>query len=169
MMTLVEPATSLGSVYREQYGSLVRLASILIDDVATCEEIVQDAFVSVFSRPRPLDDDSKLPAYLRSAVLNGGRSHLRRRITRERVRPLRPVMDAFPSAETTAVLDDDTDAIVLALRSLPERQRDVLVLRFYVDLSEREIAETLGISAGTVKTHTSRGLAALAELLEDRR
>src|SRR5262245_45181110 len=99
MMTIVEPVTALGGLYRDQYQSLVRLAAILIDDVSTCEEIVQDAFVSVFSRPRSLEDDSRLDAYMRSAVLNGARSHLRRRMTRERARPLRPVTDTLPSAE----------------------------------------------------------------------
>jgi RNA polymerase sigma-70 factor (sigma-E family) len=172
MMTAMDTEIGVGGAladaHREHYRSLVRLASLLVDDVATCEEIVQDAFVSVFRSPARVRERDKLPAYLRSAVLNGARSHLRRRRVRDRVRPLRPVDDAA-SAETGALLADDQRAMLDALRSLPDRQRDVLVLRFYAGCSETEIANTLRISAGTVKTHTRRGLEALARLLEDRR
>jgi RNA polymerase sigma factor (sigma-70 family) len=77
--------------------------------------------------------------------------------------------DAVASAETSALVADDQRAVLGALRALPDRQRDVLVLRFYLDLSESEIAETLGIAPGTVKTHTRRGLDALTEQLENRR
>lgn len=168
MMTAVtSEAGLLADLHREQYRSLVKLASILVDDRATCEEIVQDAFVSVFRSAGRLRDPSRLPAYLRSAVLNGARSHLRRQQVRSR---LKAVPDAdVRSAETSAVAADDRRAVIEALRALPDRQRDVLVLRFYLDLSESEIAATLGIGGGTVKTHVRRGLATLAEALEDRR
>jgi RNA polymerase sigma-70 factor (sigma-E family) len=154
----------LDALYREHYRSLVRLASLLVDDVGTCEEIVQDAFVAVHRRGPVLRDGAKAPAYLRSAVLNGARSHLRRREVRRR--HLSPVADPAPSAEAGAVAGDDQRRVLAALRSLPDRQRDVLTLRYYLDLSEAEIATTLGISPGSVKTHAHRGLAALAERLE---
>jgi RNA polymerase sigma-70 factor (sigma-E family) len=162
------PGTALEDLHRDHYRSLVRLASLLVDDLATCEEIVQDAFVAVFRKPGLVRDEAKLPAYLRSAVLNGARSYLRGREVRNRARPLRVVRDA-ESPEAGAVLADDQRAVLDALRALPDRQRDVLVLRFYLDLSEAQIAETLGIKAGTVKTHVRRGLEALATTLEDRR
>lgn len=165
-----EPApgavTDLESVYRSHYRSLVRLASLLVDDVGTCEEIVQDAFVGVWRGSDRLRDPARLPAYLRSAVLNGARSQVRRRIVRRRHVAAAP--DPAPAAEVMALAADDRE-VLEALRSLPERQREVLALRYYLDLSEAEIAATLRISAGSVKTHAHRGLAALASRLEDLR
>jgi RNA polymerase sigma-70 factor (sigma-E family) len=171
MMTAVRsevgPTATLAEMHREHYRSLVKLASLLVDDPATCEEVVQDAFVAVFRSADRLREETKLPAYLRSAVLNGARSHLRKRQVRNRLRVVGRG-DAV-SAETTALIADDQRAVLDALRTLPDRQRDVLVLRFYLDLPESAIAETLGIGAGTVKTHTRRGLDALARELESRR
>jgi RNA polymerase sigma-70 factor (sigma-E family) len=165
----VGPTATLAEMHREHYRSLVKLASLLVDDRATCEEVVQDAFVAVFRSAARLRDEAKLPAYLRSAVLNGARSQLRKRAVRTRFRSADPPIAEVASAETGALLADDKRAVLDALRSLPDRQRDVLILRFYVDLSESEIAVTLGIGAGTVKTHTRRGLDALARQLEGRR
>jgi RNA polymerase sigma-70 factor (sigma-E family) len=157
----------LAVAYREHYGPLVRLASLLIDDVGRCEEIVQDAFVKVWRRPPDLaGGGDRLPAYLRSAVLNGARSDLRRRLVERR--HLRSVASPVVSPEARPSTSDD-DRVLAALRSLPDRQREVLVLRYHLDLSEAEIAATLGISAGSVKTHAHRGLATLAERLEDLR
>jgi len=157
----------LEAVYRSEYRSLVRLAALLLDDVATCEEVVQDAFVRTWHRPPLLRDPDRLSAYLRSAVLNRARSQLRRRAVRRR--HLAPVPEPSEGAESTAMAHDPDRAVLAALRALPDRQREVLVLRYYLDLSEAEIAATLGISAGSVKTHAHRGLAALAERLEDLR
>jgi RNA polymerase sigma-70 factor (sigma-E family) len=160
---------ALGEMHRQHYRSLVKLASLLVDDRATCEELVQDAFVAVFRSATRLRDEAKLPAYLRSAVLNGARSHLRKREVRTRLRSVDPPITEVASAETGALVSDERRAVIEALRALPDRQRDVLVLRFYVDLPESEIADTLGIGPGTVKTHTRRGLDALARELESRR
>lgn len=163
-----EPApqavADLASVYRDEYRSLVRLASLLIDDVGSCEEVVQDAFVRVWERGPRLREPDRLPAYLRSAVLNGARSHVRHRVVRRRHLATAP--DPAPAAEVTALAGDPTREVLHALRSLPERQREVLVLRYYLDLSEADIALTLGIAPGSVKTHAHRGLATLAERLE---
>ncbi|MGH3118601.1 MAG: sigma-70 family RNA polymerase sigma factor [Gaiellales bacterium] len=156
----------VGRLHGEHYRSLLRLASVLVDDVGTCEELVQDAFVAVLARHRAFSDDAKAPAYLRSAVLNGARTNLRRQRVRRRARPLE-VVGAARSAESDAVVAEEHRIVLAALRSLPERQREVLALRYYLDLSEAEIADTLGIAAGTVKTHAQRGLAALHQLLED--
>jgi RNA polymerase sigma-70 factor (sigma-E family) len=173
MMTAVRsevgPTAPLAEMHREHYRSLVKLASLLVDDRATCEEVVQDAFVSVFRSTTRVRDEARLPAYLRSAVLNGARSHLRKRQVRTRLRAVEPRPLDAASAEAGALASDERRAVIDALRQLPDRQRDVLVLRFYLDLSEHEIAETLGIGAGTVKTHTRRGLDALAEKLESER
>lgn len=176
MMASMAPATGdtdgpfvvpdLESVYREHYRSLVRLASLLVDDVGTCEELVQDAFVRVWRRGPVLRTDDKLPSYLRSAVLNGARSQVRRKVVARR--HLQAAPDPAPGADA-APLAGDVDRVLTALRALPDRQREVLALRYYLDLSEAEIAATLGISTGSVKTHAHRGLAALAARLEDLR
>jgi len=158
-------ATDLEAAYRTHYGSLVRLASLLVDDVGTCEEIVQEAFVQVWRRGPALRTDDGLPAYLRSAVLNGARSHLRRRqVARRHLAAV-----AQPESRTEDRTTGDEHRVLAALRSLPRRQREVLALRYYLDLSEADIARTLRMSAGSVKTHAHRGLRALSERLEDLR
>ncbi len=159
--------TLVEALHRAEYRSLVRLARLLLDDVGASEEVVQDAFVALQLRWRTLRDPDKAAAWLRSAVLNGARSQLRRRQVRERLLP-RPGPDA-PSADGAALAADEHRRVVEALRQLPRRQREALVLRFYLDLSERETAEAMGVSAGSVKTHVHRGLAALTPLLEEDR
>lgn len=154
----------LETAYRDHYRSLVRLASLLIDDIGTCEEVVQEAFVQVWRRGPALREPERLPAYLRSAVLNGARSTMRHGLVRRR--HLQAAPDPAPAAEATAMAGDPDGEVLAALRSLPRRQREVLALRYYLDLPEAEIATTLGISTGSVKTHASRGLAALADRLE---
>ncbi|NLV55494.1 MAG: sigma-70 family RNA polymerase sigma factor [Acidimicrobiales bacterium] len=159
----------LADLFRTHYVELVRLASILVDDVGTCEELVQDAFVALELGRRRLRDADAAPAYLRSVVLNRARSHLRRRDRSRRANPLRPVWVQPADGVDVDDLDgrDRRRAVLAALRRLPDRQREVLALRYYLDLPEAEIARTLGISAGAVKTHAHRGLAALAQELED--
>lgn len=164
MMTTVADGYELDrleGLYREHYRSLVRLAAILVDDVTTCEELVQDAFVAVLRRSGGWAEADKAGAYLRSVVLNHARSHLRKQQVRRRW--LRSVDPPSPEggADRAALLDAETTEMLTALRALPERQREVLALRYYLDLSEAEIAATLGISTGSVKTHAHRGLAAL--------
>ncbi|MCY3787044.1 MAG: sigma-70 family RNA polymerase sigma factor [bacterium] len=149
-------------LFADHYKDLVRLASLLLDDVGSCEEVVQDAFVKMHtlkSQPEP----GKEPAYLRSMVMNGARSRMRRRMVRRRVAPEAPA--PVDSAESGALERLRNDALIDAVRSLPRRQSEVLTLRYYLDLSEAEIAESLGISRGSVKTHASRGLAALERTL----
>ena len=166
-MTTVEPGAPpvLEDLYREHYRSLVRLASLLVDDVPTCEELVQDAFVALHRRGLAGIEPVRVPAYLRSAVLNGARSHLRKRQVRRRLRPV-PDADASESPEAGALLDADRRTVLAAVRALPDRQRDVVVLRYWMQLSEAEIAAALDIAPGTVKTHARRGLEALAAHLE---
>jgi RNA polymerase sigma-70 factor (sigma-E family) len=152
------------SLYTANYRSLVRLAVILVRDVATAEEVVQDAFVAMHGAWRRLRDQEKALSYLRQSVVNRSRSILRHRAVVEKHAP--KAMPDAPSAEIGAIIEFERTAVVDALRDLPTRQREALVLRYYADLSEAEIASTMGISRGAVKSHTARGMAALRSVLE---
>jgi RNA polymerase sigma-70 factor (sigma-E family) len=154
----------LVALYRAHHRDMVRLAGLLVDDRGSAEEVVQDAFVAMARRGAQGLDDPE--AYLRTAVLNGARSALRRR--RVRRRHLRRVDGpaAAPGADQSVLVDEDARQVLAALDRLSERQREVLVLRYWAELTEAEIASTLGISAGSVKTHAHRGIAALAQILE---
>ena len=163
----VASGSLVAELHRAEYRNLVRLARLLLDDLATSEEVVQDAFVALQLRWRTIREPEKAAAWLRSAVLNGARSQLRRRRVRERLLP-RPGPDG-PPADRGALADEEHRRVVAALRRLPPRQQEALVLRFYLELSERETAEAMGVSAGSVKTHVHRGLAALTPLLEEER
>lgn len=158
---------SLRELYRLHRWSLVRLAALLVHDRAEAEEIVQDAFVKAFVAWDRVRDPAKALSYLRSAVLNGSRSRLRHQRVVERTDT--PSPQAGVSPEQSAVASDEQRRVLAALRALPTRQRECLVLRYYLDLSEAEIAATLDISTGSVKTHVHRGLANLAGRLEDER
>lgn len=156
------------ALYRSEYRRLVGIARLLVDDVGSAEEVVQDAFVALHRNWARLRDEGAAPAWLRTAVVNGARGRLRRRATaRHHLRVAEPGVAA--TVEERSQLADEHRAVAAALRGLPERQRACLVLRFYGDLSEAEIATTLGISAGSVKTHVHRGLAALTAAMEDLR
>jgi RNA polymerase sigma factor (sigma-70 family) len=146
---------------------LVQLATLLLGDVGLSEQVVQDAFVRLQVRWGGLRRLDLAPAYLRSAVLNGGRSHLRRQKVRDRFNVRRTVVPLVATPETAAVAGDDRERVVAALRRLSSRQREALALRYYLDLSETEIATAMGISPGSVKTHVSRGLTNLSDLLTE--
>ncbi len=151
------------ALYRAQYGSLVRLAVLLVDDMGTAEDVVQDAFASLHRRWFMLRDKNNALFYLRAAVANGARDRLRhRRVARQRDVE-EPQEES--SAEAVALVHEETRDILARLAQLPMRQRQVLVLRYFQDYSEAEIAATLRISRGSVKAHAHRGLARLeAEL-----
>lgn len=154
----------LVALYRAHHRDLVRLATLLVDDQGSAEEAVQDAYVALARRGAAGVDDPG--AYLRTAVLNNARSALRkRRVRRRHLRSVERDRSA-PGADQAVLLDDDARRVLAALDQLSERQREVLVLRYWADLSEAEIAASLGISAGSVKTHAHRGTAALAQILE---
>ena len=168
----VEPTETFGAdalegLHRAHYADLVRLAALLLGDRARSEEVVQDAFVRLAMRDRALRDPTRAPAYLRSAVLNGARSALRhgKVVDRHAARHLRVVDGVGPDVAVLA--SDEQRRIIVALRALPTRQREALALKFYGELSEAEIALAMGVSAGSVKTHVHRGLAALAVKLEE--
>lgn len=155
-------------LYRSDYDRLVRLAAMLVDDLGTAEELVQDAFVAfaVQQGRAPLRDAAAAPAYLRRAVLNRARSQLRKRAVRRRHLRSVEAPPTAPPADRDVVAADEHRHMLDALRRLPDRQRQVLVLRYYGDLSEAEIADALDISTGSVKTHAHRGLAALGAHVE---
>jgi RNA polymerase sigma-70 factor (sigma-E family) len=167
MMSLVQTdrGSELADLYRAHYRPLVRLAALLLDDVPAAEEVVQDAFVQLHREWARVNDEAKRPAYLRSIVMNGARSRARRRATGRRLEVV-PAARFDESAETSALQHENRREVLAALRALPDRQRECLMLRYYLDLHEAEIAATLGISAGSVKTHTHRGIAALERALE---
>jgi RNA polymerase sigma-70 factor (sigma-E family) len=151
-------------LYAAHYRSLVRMAAMLLHSTAEAEEVVQDAFVAMHTKWRRLRDADRALAYLRQTVVNKARSRLRHRQVEEKHRPA-PSPPAA-SAEQVALAGDGYSAVFQALSNLPQRQREAVVLRYYVDLSEAEIAETMGVSRGAVKSHTSRGMAALRTALE---
>jgi RNA polymerase sigma-70 factor (sigma-E family) len=151
-------------LYALHYRALVRLAVLLVRDLPTAEDVVQDSFVAMHDGWQRLRDSESAPAYLRSAVLNRCRSVLRHRAVADKHLP-KPPPD-MPSAEHGLLVLVERSAVVAALRKLPGRQREAIVLRYYADLSEAEIAASMGISRGAVKSHTARGMAALRAELE---
>ena len=155
---------TLEALFEAHYRDLVRLVSGLLDDNESCEEVVQDAFTALLRSSRSIQPGREA-AYLRSTALNGARSLLRKR--RVRRRHLEAVPEPADAAETAAVARLENRRILDAIRELPRRQSEVLLLRFQADLTEAEIADTLGIGTGSVKTHASRGLAAVRRRLEE--
>jgi RNA polymerase sigma-70 factor (sigma-E family) len=164
---------ALELLYAAHWRRLVRLAVLLVRDVGTAEEIVQECFVAVHGRWNRLDDPDKALAYLRQSVVNRSRSHLRHLSVVRRHVEREQAAEASPGADHAAYDQARRTTVLTALRTLPRRQREVLALRYYMDLSEAEIADTLGISRGAVKSHASRGVASLraqlGEILEETR
>ena len=158
--------TALERLYAAHWRRLVRLSVLLVHDPGLAEEIVQDAFVAVHARWSKLRDPDRGLAYLRQAVVNRSRSALRHRAVELRQASREAEPPTAPGADEPTLAAARRDAVLRAMRELPIRQREVLALRYYLDLSEAEIAETLGISRGAVKSHASRGSASLRTLLD---
>ena len=161
----------LESWYRTYRVELVRLAAYAVGDVDRGQEVVQDVFARLYRKPPVLRNADDQRRYLRSAVLNRCRSGVTRSVVgrraTDRLRDERP--PSVRSTEDAGVGAATRAEVLAAVRRLPRRQRDVVLLRYWLDLSEAEIAATLGVSAGTVKTSAHRAVAALAPLLEDLR
>jgi RNA polymerase sigma-70 factor (sigma-E family) len=160
-----EPRT-LADLYRDHRMRMVRLAVLLVDDPGTAEDVVQEAFTGLHRHWAGLRDEAAAVAYLRTAVVNGSRSVLRRRRTARDYVP--PHQVNARSAESLAMLSAEHQAVVDALGTLPPRQREVLVLRYYGGMSEAEIADATGISRGTVKSTASRALDAVQRAMAGR-
>jgi RNA polymerase sigma-70 factor (sigma-E family) len=158
---------ALRALYSTHYRALVRLAALLVRDVATAEEIVQDSFVAMHTAWRRIRDNEKALSDLRQSVVNRSRSVLRQQVVVDRNAP-KPA-PGLPTAEQGALTLLERRAVVAALRALPQRQREALVLRYYGNLSEAQTAATMGISRGAVKVHTARAMAALRAVLEAER
>jgi RNA polymerase sigma-70 factor (sigma-E family) len=152
-------------LFNVHYARLVRMARLLVDDAETAEDVVMDAFTSLYRRWSAIRDPHEAFRYVRSSVLNGARSRLRRR----RLARLHEgvLLDEPSTGGDLGARGADRMVVMQLLRTLPVRQRQVLVMRYFLDLSEAEIADELQISRGSVKTHASRGIAALARALQD--
>ncbi|WP_239117750.1 RNA polymerase sigma factor [Paractinoplanes ferrugineus] len=166
-MTTTAAAPALDELYRERRLPLVRLAVLMVDDLPTAEDLVQDVFTRLYRRHgNALDALADPDAYLVSAVLNAARSALRRRRIARAYRP--PRADPAPAAEDEALPGTADREVIRALGRLTSRQRQVIVLRYWSGLSEREIAGTLRITAGTVKSTAHRALTLLRAQLGEK-
>jgi RNA polymerase sigma-70 factor (sigma-E family) len=152
-------------LYRTHALTLVRLANLLVRDRGSAEDIVQDSFIRLYRALPRLRDHAQVVPYLRAIVINGCRTALRsqRRAAQRRVQHEPP----GSSAEAAVLLSEDRQAVFAAVARLPRRSREVLVLRYYLDLSETEIAAALGVSRGTVSSTASRAVAALGRALKE--
>jgi len=163
-------AGAIAALFRDHHAELVRLALLMVGDLPSAEDVVQDVYASLHRRSRAQERAQTVEAplpYVRAAVLNGCRSVLRRRGIAHRVglahrASLTDETTMRASAESEVILSEDRRQVLGALARLPRRRREVLVLRYYLGLSEAEIAAVLDISAGTVKSTAARALAALA-------
>lgn len=150
----------VADLYRQEAVALVRLARLFVDDLNAAEDLVQEAFIRLARAANRIDDRAKAAPYLRSIVLNLARDHNRRGLVS--LRHQLPFDDARAGHEDEIVLRDDQQRVLDAVRELPLQQRKCVVLRHYEELGIAAIAETLGISENSVKTHLKRGMAALA-------
>jgi RNA polymerase sigma-70 factor (sigma-E family) len=157
----------VAALFAAEASRLVSLARFFVDDRTAAEDLVQEAFIRLSRSAHRIRDPQRATAYLRSIVVNLARDHNRRGLVSLRHRP--PAVTDEPSAEETAAARESRSEVVQALRQLPHRQRDCLVLRYYLDLPVDEVATTLGISPNSVKTHVQRGMRALASILEVKR
>jgi RNA polymerase sigma-70 factor (sigma-E family) len=154
-------------IYRRHYGQLVREAALLVGDLCTAEDVVQDSFVAMHGAWRRLRDPDKALPYLRRSVVNRSRSLLRHRVVVDRHAPT--LGRGMPTVEDGALTFVERSWVLSALRSLSARQREAVVLRYYADMSEAEIAAAMGITPGAVKSHTSRAMASLRVFLTAQR
>jgi RNA polymerase sigma-70 factor (sigma-E family) len=162
----VSASQAVTALYREHATGLIRLAVVMLGDRPTAEDVVQEAFCGLYRRWAHLSDPAKSLPYVRSAVLNGCRTVIRRRSRHNGRLAAEP---AAASAEHDALLGEEHRAVIQGVRKLPPRQREALVLRYFMDLDVAEIAQSMGISPGTVKSTLSRGIAALGLMLGDDR
>lgn len=149
----------VAQLHVREYAALVRFAALVAADAAGAEDLVQDAFAGLGARRPRLESLEHARAYLRVSILNRTRSVQRRRRVRATLRLELP--DAEP-ADLPVLRSDEHRRVVAAFARLPRRQREVIALRYWADLSELQIAQTLGISPGTVKSTAARARTALA-------
>lgn len=158
LVTRADPPLDLEAIFVAHRSMLVRLAVMLVDDLATAEDVVQDAFAGLVKNQARLRSADKVEGYLRVGVVNNAHGVLRRRGTARRFRHSIASEQTAPGADLDALLAEEYREVFAAVRSLPPRQREVIVLRYWTGLSEAQIATTLGISAGGVKSQASRAM-----------
>jgi len=158
-----DAALAVTALYAEHALGLTRLAFIMLGDRFAAEDVVQEAFCGLYRAWDRLPDHDNVVGYLRISVVNGCRSALRRARRTPRV----VALPSAASAEADALAGEERRAAVDALRRLPPRQREVLVLRYFADLPQHETAQAMGVSLGTVKSTTARALAALGRMLRE--
>ena len=147
------------ALYLSHYRPLVRMATLLVQDLATAEEIVQDSFVAVHAAWRRLPDSDHALSYLRRSVVDRSRSVLRQHVVVDKLGPR--LAPDLPSGPGVASIEVERSAFISALWALPARQREVVVLRYFADLPETQVASATGISEGAVKVHAARALSSL--------
>jgi RNA polymerase sigma-70 factor (sigma-E family) len=150
-------------LYEAHALGLARLALLMLGDRDAAQDVVQDAFFGLYRRWGKLDSVDAAPGYLRTSVLNGCRTLLKKR---SRPAPL-AIEESLESAEAALIQTEEQRAMLAAIRRLPPRQREALVLRYYLDMSEDQAARAMGVSRGTVKSATSRAVAAVGRMLKE--
>jgi len=155
-------------LFASHYRPLVRFAVLLLGDASRAEELVQDSFVALHGRWGQLRDPDRAVAYLRQSVVNRARSAQRHRGVVDRFLGRQAPPPDADSAESHALAAETQAEVMAAVRRLPRRQREALVLRYYLDLSELQTADAMGVTPGAVKSHLARALAALRITLEPR-
>jgi len=159
-------AVGFEELYQELWWPMLRVAVGLVDQPAVAEDVVQDAFAALYRKWDTIRDPQAVAGYLRTSVVNGARNALRQRtVTRSRLRVLSE--DTVEGADHTTVLTAEHQLVRAAFARLPDRQREVLTLRYIAELPDAEIAEATGLSLGGVRSASSRGLAALRSSLGD--
>ena len=163
--TLSAADAGVSELYAAHWHALVRLAYLMVHDITLAEDIAQDALVAVHQRWGRLRDSHAALGYVRRTIVNRARSALRHQGVVDRYARRTGAQESVASAEHSAMAHVEHEAMLRALEELSEKQREVLILRYYSELSEAEIADALGISRGAVKTHAHRGLARLRTVI----
>ena len=164
VVTAQAPGREVAALYETHALSLIRLAYVMLGDRPAAEDVVQEAFLGLYQRWSKLRDTASAPGYLRASVMNSCRMVLRSSARRDdRIAAELP----WESAEATALVSEEYRHLLRGIRALPPRQREALLLRYYLDLSEEETARSMGIRRGTVKSATSRALAALGQRMQE--
>lgn len=158
---------AITTIYRMQYSSLVRMAAVLVGDISTAEEVVQDSFIAVHGAWCRLRDIDMAVRHLRRSVVNRSRSVLRHRVAAQHAPRPEPGTPCAQQARPEGQQGLERPAVISALRTLPARQREALVLKFYLDLEDKQVASAMGTSLGAVNSHIARAKAALRSVLEE--
>ena len=167
IVTAQTPGQEVAALYEAHALSLIRLAYVMLGDRPAAEDVVQEAFLGLYQRWSTLRDITSAPGYLRVSVLNGCRMVLRSSARRDDRIARIASESPWESAEATALVGEEYRQLLRGIRALPPRQREALVLRYYLELSEAETARSMGVRRGTVKSATSRALAALGQRMQE--